>query len=219
MKHINNFSDFHINEEWSRNDAVPELRMNGKLGIILLGAPGVGKSTFISKYILPRNQNIKTFSTDDVSLSFTKDPNVYYQNSSILNIKRIKLHIDSGKSFIYDTTGTSEHNVKDIYNYSKKHGYTTIIIHLVAPLDVSLMQNSFRDRNADINYVLDSYEKQYLNMSKYYRELKPDGYYIVQYRKPGGFMTNAGDDVKYIFSKYVDNKIIRNKNTYLRLAN
>ena len=53
-------------------------------------------------------------------------------------------------------------------------------------------------------------------MTKYYRELKPDGYYIVQYRRPGGFMTNVGDDVKYIFSKYVNNKIIRNKNTYLR---
>lgn len=205
MKHINNFYNFSINEEWSKNDAIPELRMNEKLGIILLGTPGVGKSTFVTKYILPRNSNIKTFSSDDVSLTLTKDPNVYKQNSSKLNIKRLKIYMEGGKSFVYDVTGTKRENVIDVYNYSKDHGYTTIIIHLVAPLHVSIEQNKIRDRHVDLDYLINSYNTQFPNISMYYRELNPDGYYIVQNRNG-----------KYIFSKYVDNKIIRNKNTYLR---
>ena len=48
MKVINNFNSF-VNEEHSKNDPIPEInRMQEKLGIILLGLPGSGKSTFAS---------------------------------------------------------------------------------------------------------------------------------------------------------------------------
>ena len=67
-----------INES-SKNDPIPELnRIQEKLGIVLLGIPGAGKSTFARKRILPFQKNIKTFSTDDVSLRFTKDPSKYH---------------------------------------------------------------------------------------------------------------------------------------------
>ena len=63
-----------INE--SKNDAISELNQD-KIGIILMGTPGLGKTHFNKNYIQKRKE-IKTFSTDNVSLKFTKDPNKYY---------------------------------------------------------------------------------------------------------------------------------------------
>ena len=119
MKVINNFGGF-INEEYSKNDPIPEInRMQEKLGIVLLGLPGSGKSTFANKFITPHNKNIKTFSTDDVSYMFTKDKSKFHKGSSELNITSLKHYMKSGQNFIYDTTGSNdigvfEFNDKDI---------------------------------------------------------------------------------------------------------
>ena len=104
MKHLNNFSDY-INEGLSKNHPIQELKQQEKLGIVLLGAPGAGKSTFAQKVIMPQLRNAKTFSTDDVSLLYTKDPNVYKIGAAELNIERLKKFITTGQNFIYDTTG------------------------------------------------------------------------------------------------------------------
>jgi len=54
---IKRYTEF-VNEEWSKNDPIPELSKTEKLGIILLGAPGIGKSTFVNNFIIPRVRNI-----------------------------------------------------------------------------------------------------------------------------------------------------------------
>ena len=96
MKVINNFGSF-ISEEYSKNDPIPEInRMKEKLGIVLLGLPGSGKSTFANRFIVPHNSNIKTFSTDDVSYLFTKDKSDYYKGASELNITSLKHYMKSG---------------------------------------------------------------------------------------------------------------------------
>lgn len=200
MRYINTYNDFLINEEWSKNDPIPELNIKSKLGIILLGPPGIGKSTFVKNFILPRNQNIKTFSTDDVSLTFTKDPNIHHKGSSELNLNRLKKFMETGQSFIYDTTGTQEVNVRDIHNTAKFNGYTTIFIHLVGTLDTSINQNLNRDRQVSTDYIKLAYDKQFGNISKYSQELHPDGYYIVQ-----------NSNGKYKFSKYDSGKILKRK--------
>jgi len=200
MRFLTEYKSFLINEEWSKNDPIPELNTKGNLGIILLGPPGIGKSTFVKNFVLSRNQNIKTFSTDDVSLMFTKDPNVYHKGSSQLNINRLKKFMESGQSFIYDTTGTQEENIRDIHNVAKSNGYTTIFIHIIGPLDVSLKQNIGRERQVSPDYIKMAYDKQFGNISKYSSELHPDGYYIVQNK-----------DGKYKFSKYDSGKILKRK--------
>lgn len=179
----------------SKNDPISELNKKDKLGIILLGAPGVGKSTFANKFIMNRNQNIKTFSTDDVSLMFTKDPNVYHKRSSELNLKRLRMFMETGQSFIYDTTGTQEENIINIQNVSKSNGYTVIFIHIIAPLHVSISQNLSRDRQVPDDYIKMAYDKQFGNMSKYSKFGK---YYIVQNK-----------DGKYKINKYMSGRIVK----------
>ena len=83
MKHIKEYNSF-INEEWSKNEPIPEILDKPKgLAIFLIGAPGIGKSYFVNKFIHTKNSNIKDFSTDDVSLLYTKDPNVYYRGKEL----------------------------------------------------------------------------------------------------------------------------------------
>lgn len=197
-----------INEN-SRNEPIKELREN-KVCIILLGTPGVGKSHFIKNYIYTKN-NIKTFSTDDVSYMFTKDHNKYRNGSSDLNISRVLKFIDTKQSFIYDTTGSHTDQIFKIVQKSKENSYKIIFIHIVGTLELSLKQNSIRDRKVDPEYIEFSYKTQFNNMKTYDKELNPDSYYIVynndgkykffQY-KDGDFSRKKGD--KYIKESYDD---------------
>lgn len=197
---IKNFENF-INEEVSKNDPIPEIsRYNKKLGIILIGTPGGGKSTFVKNFILTRNQNFKTFSTDDVSLMFTKDPNKYYKGSSELNVNRVINFLKSGQNFIYDTTGGSDKNISKIFEESRKFDYKLIFIHLYVDLDTAIRQNLQRDRNVDLEYLQYIHSGQYEKMAKFDKELNPDNYYII-WRKENGFK----------FYKYHNGKMFRRK--------
>ena len=124
------FSEF-ILEEFSKNDPIPEIsKFKTKLGIVLIGLPGAGKSTFINNFILPRNSQFKSFSTDDVSNLLTRDPKAYDERSAILNIERLSNYIKTGQNFIYDTTGAHETNIFRIVEESRDLGYTIIFIQL-----------------------------------------------------------------------------------------
>lgn len=194
-----------INE--SKNDPIPELNQD-KIGIVLMGTPGLGKTHFNKNYIQTKKQ-IKTFSTDDVSLRFTKDPNKYYDGSSDLNIKMLLTFMDSGNSFIYDTTGTHPDQIFKIVQKAKKLSYKIIFIHLVGPLELSLKQNQIRDRQVDPEYIRFSYQNQFPNMKTYSSQLSPDAYYII-YKK----------DNKYKFYKYKDGNILKRKvDKYLKEQN
>jgi hypothetical protein len=66
-------------------------------------------SQHLENFVKHRRRDIKIFSTDDVSLTRTKDPNLYKQGSSELNLKKLESYINVGKgSFIYDTTGVQK---------------------------------------------------------------------------------------------------------------
>jgi predicted kinase len=176
---IQKFYQF-ITEEVSKNDPIPEvLRYPNGLGIILLGTPGAGKSTFINNFIMPRNPKFKSFSTDDVSLMFTKDPQKYYQGSSDLNIERLLLFLKSGQNFIYDTTGAQDKNVFDIVKSSRKFGYKIIFIQVMVDIETAKRQNLQRNRTVDEYYIDFVYSRQHQNMKDYDKLLNPDNYYIV----------------------------------------
>jgi predicted kinase len=197
---IQKFYQF-ITEEVSKNDPIPEvLRYSNGLGIILLGTPGAGKSTFINNFIMPRNLKFKSFSTDDVSLMFTKDPQKYYQGSSDLNIERLLLFLKSGQNFIYDTTGAQDKNVFDIVKSSRKFGYKIIFIQVMVDIETAKRQNLQRNRTVDEYYIDFVYSRQHQNMKDYSKLLNPDNYYIV-YNLEG----------KYKYYQYKDGKMYKRK--------
>ena len=183
MKLINNYQEF-INEEYSKNDPIPEInRMKEKLGIVLLGLPGSGKSTFASKFIVPHNQNIKTFSTDDVSYMFTKDKSKYHKGSSELNITSLKSYIRSGQNFIYDTTGSNDIGVFEITRDAHKYGYKIVFILILIDVDTAKAQNRKRGmtggHTADDEYIDHVYSTQLQTTKSYLKYVKPDAFYVV----------------------------------------
>ena len=191
------FSEF-ILEEFSKNDPIPEIsKFKTKLGIVLIGLPGAGKSTFINNFILPRNSQFKSFSTDDVSNLLTRDPKAYDERSAILNIERLSNYIKTGQNFIYDTTGAHETNIFRIVEESRDLGYTIIFIQLETNVEVAKKRNISRMRVADEEYIDFTSQRLKHNMELYSKYLKPDNFYIVD---------STSD---YVFFKYIDGKILK----------
>jgi predicted kinase len=198
MKYLSTYQHYIVNEN-SKNDPIPEITQEGKLAIILIGAPGIGKSTFARNYITHKNQNIKIFSTDDVSLTLTKQHDVYRKGSSELNLKRLFMFIKSSGSFIYDTTGVQKENVSKVTQTARDNGYNIIYVHLMGTLDLSMKQNLQRERNVPADYIKHAYDEQFKNM-KYFSSLNPDVYYVVY-----------NIDGKYKFMKYDGQQLLKRK--------
>ena len=208
------FEDF-IFEEYNSTEPIVELEESGKLGIILLGVPGAGKSTFSKHHI---HRDMKKFSTDDVSLEFTGDPNKYYPKASEINLKRLSEYIKGGKDFIYDTTGIHEQNVINVYKEAKLKGYKVIFVLILIDKSTAKMQNIRRGRIGghitEEEFIEDVYKEQ-LRTTKNYIKLKPDGFYIAlskSYATP----LHEFPQVKYQFMKFdEDGKLMRRrKNRY-----
>jgi predicted kinase len=228
MKFIKEYNQF-ILEEVSKNEPIPEIiGVDRGLAIFVIGQPAIGKSFFIKNYIHTKNPNIKDFSTDDVSLLFTKDPNVYYRgkelpdgsrtkNASKLNMQKMSNFMETGQNFIYDTTGAGKEftdhgfeHVKEIFDSAKSNGYKIIFIHLLSTLQTSLDQDKLRSRHVDPHYIKWAYAKQQGgeidgvkvegNISRY-KSLNPDSYYLV-----------TSIDKKYKFYKFINGKLAVRKN-------
>ena len=203
MKVINNFRKF--NEEYSKNDPIPEInRMKEKLGIVLLGLPGSGKSTFAKRFIIPHNPQIKTFSTDDVSYMFTKDKSKFHAGSSELNISSLKSYMRSGQNFIYDTTGSNDINVFEITKDAHKLGYKVMFILILIDVDTAKSQNRKRGMTgghlADDEYIDYVYSTQLQTTKSYLKILKPESFYVV-----------LNKDGNYRYYKFVDGELRKRK--------
>lgn len=203
MKYLKTFETYLI-KEYSKNNPIPELTNvnNDKLAIFLMGTPASGKSSFIRNFIQTR-KNIKSFSSDDISLMFTKDPNVRHRGSGELNIKRIDIFMESGQSFIYDTTPTYSEDKIDLISKAKEYDYKVIFIALITPLEVALKRNQERDRQSSEEFLKHTYNTIWNKLSQH-KELKPDSFYVI---------TDLNN--KYTFYKYdSDNKQLLKRKGY-----
>lgn len=203
MSIILNFESFLIGEN-SKNSPIPELFEEDNLGIILLGIPGSGKSTFSKNIISKYQKNIKFFSTDDVSFKFTKDSSKYHTGSSDLNRKYLLNYIKSGQNFVYDTTGSNEKSVFDVFKSAKKEGYKVIFILILIDLDTAKDQNLSRFKKGghkvDQDYIDFVYSKQLKTTKDFLKYLDPDSFYIVNNK-----------DGKYKYFKHTGGEILKRK--------
>jgi predicted ABC-type ATPase len=201
--------------ERNSTDPIPELNDSGKLGIILLGIPGSGKSTFAQSYI---KRKMKKFSTDDVSLEFTGDVKKYYPEASEINLNRLSGWIKKGGDFIYDATGKQEESVSRIYNEAKSLQYKVIFILILIDKETAIKQNIRRGRigghETDVEYIEEVYNKQ-LETTKNYLKLNPDGFYVVLSKSQDTPLSDF-PAIKYKFMKFDKEGILmrRRKNNY-----
>ena len=207
MKHLNNWNYFYgINEEWSKNHPIQELNQKEKLGVVLLGTPGAGKFTFIKNVVLPVNRNFKSFSTDDVSLKFTKDPKDYKQGAAELNLTYLYNYIETGQNFVYDTTGVNQQPVFEVCKKARKNGYKIIFVLILIDIKTSKEFNKKRGlmggHSADDDYIDFVYNSQNQTTKTYIKLLKPESFYIV---------LNRGADKNYRYYKHTGTEILKRK--------
>lgn len=204
MRYLNDWNIF--NESISKNHPIQELDIKEKLGIVLLGTPGSGKSTFIKNVILPINRNIKSFSTDDVSLRLSGDPKIYNKRASRLNLSYLDNYIKTGQNFIYDTTGANQAAVFDVCKQAYKNGYRIIFILLLIDLETTKKFNIERGKmgghEADDDYIDFVYNTQNQTTKNYIKTLKPENFYIV---------LNRGIDKSYRYYKHTGKEILKRK--------
>lgn len=217
------FNQFLLEED-SKNNPIPELDNIEKLCVILMGPPGIGKSTFIEREISKRRY-FRSFSTDDVSAlksridlrrRLEEDPyaeiDLSYQiGSSELNMKRLLDCILLGQPLIYDTTGDNEYNVKLVHDTAIENGFNVIFIYLMGSFELAWQQNLRRSRQVDREYMEEVYRNKPERI-KYYTRLRPTAYYLVdnrgKYRDRYGF-----EQTKYDFYR-LDGDYLKKRNKY-----
>jgi predicted ABC-type ATPase len=204
MKRFNYLKSFKINEEISKNEPILEVYEKNKLGIILLGIPGSGKSTFIKNEISNKNRNFKSFSTDYISKMFTKNPKDFHPGSTEINLNYLKNYIQTGQNFIFDTTGENEEAIRGINNIASKAGYKIIFILMLIDKDIAKKRNILRgesgDHLVDEDYIDNVYANQLARTKTYINELNYDNFYIVLVK-----------DRKYKYFKHLGDKLLRHK--------
>lgn len=159
--------------EVSKNDPIPELtRKKSGLAIFLIGPPASGKSTFHRNFIVPRQGNIKRFSTDDISdLRNLKDPEFadyeegdYIPGSSGFVRAYIEQFVKSNNNdnFVWDATGRDPEKIKPVYDTVRENGYDVMFIHLLISVEKALARVKKRNvgktqPETDIAYTKGSY--------------------------------------------------------------
>lgn len=187
--------------ENSKNEPIPELRhLNKKLCILMLGTPGIGKSTYVKNHILPKNNTFKIIDPDAMTYTMTKNPSVHDSRFGGIAMDFLLTTAKQGTNIIYDVSGNSVARIEYVFNFLKNEGYTIIFIHLLSDFNTISNQNSSRQRKVPIEY-LTQYYKNSQKLIQYYSKLPYDNYYVVT------LLNN-----KYKYYKYENGHLLRHKN-------
>jgi len=168
--------------EGAVNDFSKKISRGDKFFFLLAGSPRSGKSTIVNKYILPRQRNIQIVNPDDISLLFTKDPNIYKSGATRLSNKRAKSLLKNRKdnaSFVYDSTGYDNKRLKTLSDEAKKEGYKVVLLSVFTPLKTALKRNKESERNVDQDYLIDRWKQAQENISVLSKYIKPYLHFIV----------------------------------------
>jgi len=141
-------------------ESKPELR-------ILIGLPGIGKSTWASKFVF-MNPDHRIICPDDIRKEITGDAGDQSKNDEVFELvfNRLNTLLQSQENVIIDATGYRRSNRKKLIEYGKKHKAKIIAVRFCPDISTALSQNNKRDRRVP-NFVI-------INMHKKWEEPSPE---------------------------------------------
>jgi predicted kinase len=144
-----------------------EIYNNSPKAIIMTGAGGIGKSTFLNTIEPHLTSDIKIFNPD--TFNPEDDPNKpnIVKNTKIIRTQAIPQAIASKQSFVYDTTGQNFPETAKVIQDAQAAGYKVMVITLYGSPIVNFLRNFSRDRKLPKNVVLDNWAKVYKNIDSF----------------------------------------------------
>lgn len=137
----------------------------GPKAIIMAGSAGAGKSTFVKQI----RSDLKKAGWEELNADkYVEDEaSPMYKNLTRASqqIEKVDLPsaIESGKGFIYDTTGANVERAKSIVN----SGYDVMMVMVYTHPIVSFLRNFSRERKVPTIGVLTSWNNVYKNIAEY----------------------------------------------------
>ena len=169
--------------ENSLNDFKKELNKPDKKAFILVGPPRSGKTSLIHKYLQPRIRNLKIIDSDDISLKFTKDPNLYKSGSYDIAKNYAEAFLSKIEkdvhSFVFDSTGRNISRLERIANLSRNAKFKVIVLHVISNLEDALERNEKTDRKVNPLYLINIHEISKKAYKEIYNRIMPDKYFVV----------------------------------------
>jgi predicted kinase len=144
-----------------------EIYNNSPKAIIMTGAGGIGKSTFLNTIEPHLTSDIKIFNPD--TFNPEDDPNKpnIVKNTKIIRTQAIPQAIASKQSFVYDTTGQNFPETAKVIQDAQAANYKVMVITLYGSPIVNFLRNFSRDRKLPKNVVLDNWAKVYKNIDSF----------------------------------------------------
>jgi predicted kinase len=158
-------------------DLLKEQPENGSKAIVMAGSAGAGKSSIV-KQLQPDIQKAGWEELNADKYVEDKDSPMYNslgKASSYIEKVDLPNAIKSGRSFLYDTTGTNVDRVKSI----ESAGYDVMMIMVYTNPVVSFLRNFKRERKVPTVGVLSSWNNVYKNISTY-KSMFGDNFLLVQ---------------------------------------
>jgi hypothetical protein len=160
-------------------DLLKEQPENGSKAIVMAGSAGAGKSSIV-KQLQPDLQKAGWEELNADKYVEDKDSPMYNslgKASSYIEKVDLPNAIKSGRSFLYDTTGTNVDRVKSI----ESAGYDVMMIMVYAHPIVSFLRNFKRERRVPRMGVISTWNSVYGNIDTYKSKL---GDNFVMYQAP-----------------------------------
>jgi len=179
---INYLPKDRILEEGVVNDFNRLISRTRNLLIILAGSPRSGKSWVSDNYIKRKARNTVSINPDDISLTFTKDPNKFKMGSIELSKARAEKMLSNRKDkpiFIYDSTGFDIGRIFSLATKAKQNNFSIFVVNVFAPLKETIERNQEADRKVDEDYLIKRWKTAQDNIKKIADKVNPDRYFIV----------------------------------------
>jgi predicted kinase len=135
------------------------ITLKGKVAILMMGAPGSGKSFVATKHY----GSYKVLDADKIKESHAdydpKNPSVLHEWSAKVLEEQFQEAIVKDESFVLDGTGANSDKMIRRINEVRAHGFKVALVYVVVALKTSLARNAARTRVVPEYVVIEKYNE------------------------------------------------------------